>query len=549
MSFFCFVLKLILLTKTGSQKKMNGTSFTLSEKIKALTPLLKAFKSKQTLFLLMLVSICFIGWLAVSFIPNKYESSAKVYADTRSLLKPLLHGIAVHSDKDEDIRIIAQNLLSRPNLESIAMESGLYLNYPTPESYEVFLMNFQKEIQLIGSRRQNLFTISYRHNDARIAKKVVELTLQKLVDSTVFQSRADSDIATDFLVSQIAEQLIKLETIEQELVKFKRDNQAYLSYGNSYMQEISSIRQSLRDVDIKITEKRAELDSLQSIATNNTVDNSDNPSSTIATPYDAQIGQLAEVLTSLKIKYTSQHPDIQEIEAVINDLKEKQMEYRDEVLKVASQGLYSGSESNLTSGLSLISDNVIKTRTELNALSARRDSLLVWLDDRLNLINVIPDVEARLTALTREYESTREMYSNLLKRRDSAELSRNVNENTNEVKFRVLEPPTQPLVPSGTSRTVYYFVVAFFAIFFSTLISLGASQVNSKINSIEHIRQITDLKIVGTFKMYGESVYKSFLSTLILVFVVLSLLFCLSILVFHEYMTGQSILYWIKGGL
>lgn len=528
---------------------MDGTAFSLGEKLRALTPLLRAIFSKKKIFLVTLLLISFLGWLAVSFMPNKYESSSKVYADTRSLLRPLLHGIAVHSDTDEEIRIIAQNLLSRPNLEEIARESGLYLRYPTPESYEVFLMNFQKDIQLVGSRRQNLFTISYKHVDARTAQKVVELTLQKLVDSTVGQSRVENDIATDFLTSQIAEQLVKLESIEKELVKFKQDNQAYLSYGNSYMQDVSSTRQALREVDIKITEKKAELESIKHSVHPASASDVSGRLVNIVTPYDSQIGQLVETLTTLKIKYTSQHPDLQEIEAILNELRVKQSEYRDNALKSAASGLYVNSDPSEVSGLSSMSDSVLRVRSELNALLARRASLSSWLDDRLNLINVIPDVEARLTSLTREYESTRELYSNLLKRRDSAELSKNVNENTNEVKFRVIEPPSQPLVPAGPSRSIYYALVLFFAFVVSVVVAFGCSQFNTRINGLEHVKQISKIKVIAHFKMYGENRKIGFIKKLLFSVVLFSLFFSLFLLIAHEHATGQSVLYWIKGGL
>ena len=69
--------------------------------------------------------VCCIGWFFVLAMPNVYESSAKVFVDTRTALQPILQGIGVEHDVNAEVNRVQQALLSRPQLEEIARRTKL----------------------------------------------------------------------------------------------------------------------------------------------------------------------------------------------------------------------------------------------------------------------------------------------------------------------------------------------------------------------------------------------------------------------------------------
>jgi len=79
--------------------------------------------------------VCPLGLFFVSQMPDVYESKARVYADTRSMLQPLLRGLAVQTDPDTEIQMIAKTLLSRPNLEEIARNTDLDIAANSPQEF------------------------------------------------------------------------------------------------------------------------------------------------------------------------------------------------------------------------------------------------------------------------------------------------------------------------------------------------------------------------------------------------------------------------------
>src|SRR5215470_8480041 len=77
--------------------------------------------------------ICLAGWLVVALLPSKYLATARIYVDTETLLSPLLKGIAVDVDMNQQIEVMQRTLLSRPNLQKVLRATELDLLIRTPQ--------------------------------------------------------------------------------------------------------------------------------------------------------------------------------------------------------------------------------------------------------------------------------------------------------------------------------------------------------------------------------------------------------------------------------
>ena len=69
--------------------------------------------------------VCIFGWIAVLMIPGRYDTSARVYVDTTSVLRPLLEGLAVAPRTSNEVEMVRRVLLSRPRLEKVIDETAL----------------------------------------------------------------------------------------------------------------------------------------------------------------------------------------------------------------------------------------------------------------------------------------------------------------------------------------------------------------------------------------------------------------------------------------
>jgi polysaccharide chain length determinant protein (PEP-CTERM system associated) len=166
--------------------------------------------------------ICPIGFFYVLTLPDVYESDAQVYVDTRSVLQPLLRGMVAGSNPEQEIQMMARTLLSRANIEIIARQSDLDITVNGNEEYNKLIVELTDDIDLKGTGRDNIYTISYANESAEMARTVVQETLDLFVEGSLGSSRKDTDTTTRFLDEQIAEYENELAESEQRLADFQR---------------------------------------------------------------------------------------------------------------------------------------------------------------------------------------------------------------------------------------------------------------------------------------------------------------------------------------
>src|SRR5262245_54931237 len=68
------------------------------------------------------------GVVAILMMPDQYEATARMYVDTQTVLKPLMTGLAVQPDVDQQVGMLSRTLLSRPNMEKLVRMADLDLD-------------------------------------------------------------------------------------------------------------------------------------------------------------------------------------------------------------------------------------------------------------------------------------------------------------------------------------------------------------------------------------------------------------------------------------
>jgi polysaccharide chain length determinant protein (PEP-CTERM system associated) len=197
-----------------------------------------------------------IGAAIVMAIPNKYEATARVFVDTQSILKPLMAGLAVQPNVDQQVQMMARTLISRPNVERVVRMSDLDLQTRNPQEREQMIDELIKKIDFKPSAGNNLYNVAYKDNDPEAARKVVQSLLSIFVESNLGDKRRDSDQARRFIDEQIALYQKKLIDAESALKDFKIRNlqvmpnmaEDYVTIAGNAQKDLDLARLELRQL-------------------------------------------------------------------------------------------------------------------------------------------------------------------------------------------------------------------------------------------------------------------------------------------------------------
>ena len=460
--------------------------------------LAKGIWIKKRHVIIMSWLICPLGFLMVATLPDEYTSKAQVYVDTRSVLQPLLKGLAIQSDPDSEVKMMARTLLSRSNVETIARESDLDITTNTANEFEDLVTQLAYEIQLKSAGRDNIYNISYEHTNAVTAQRVVQETLDLFVEGSLGNNRRDTDTAGRFLEEQITEYEARLSESEQRLANFKRQYNNILPLSGTYYSRLQTLNSELEATVLSIRQTNEQVDSLKSqiknqvASTNLGVTNQED--SVLKTRYDDRIKNLEEELDKLKLRFTDKHPDVVETKQLLESLEASRQREVDAFL-AAAEGDIQGPMNELTQEIRL---EMSRLQSEIASLSVKEADLKTKIAELESKVDLIPQIEAESTALNRDYDILKKKYEELLARREAADLSRRAEVSAEELQFRIIEPPMVPNKPSGPHRIILYTVVLILG--FGTGIGLAflISQLSPVLVRPKQLLRLSDYPVWGT---------------------------------------------------
>lgn len=440
--------------------------------------------------------IILIGWFIVARMPDQYKASARVYVNTDTILRPLLRGLTVETNVNQRLSLMTKTLLSRPNLEKVARMTDLDLRAKSPEAMERLLNQLGSHISIRSTRRENLYTISYEHHDPQLAKRVVQALLTIFVESTLGETRADSDSAQKFIDQQIKVYQSRLVTAENRLMDFKRKHMGLLpGQGGGFFERLQAAisDRSKSELALKEAKKRRNELKRQLDDSEESVALYAQPSTPVTSALDVRIENLQTQLDQLLLKYTEQYPDVKQIEATIKALKKQKVEELSVLANSPRPDV--GKENPMQQQLQLA---LGEADANIAAMNVRVEEYSNRVKKLQQMVNTLPVVETELKRLNRNYAINKKNYNVLVSRKESAKLSEEAGQTGDDVRFRVIDPPRVPLKPSGPNRLMYSSLVLFAGLGIGLAIAFLLSQLSPAVHDRRTLRQLTGLPVFGS---------------------------------------------------
>ncbi|MGH8315998.1 MAG: XrtA system polysaccharide chain length determinant, partial [Steroidobacterales bacterium] len=241
-------------------------------------------------------------------IPDRYEASARVYVDTQTLLRPLLEGVSIQPNLDQQVVLMSRTLISRPNVEKLVRMADLDLAAKSNAAREELIDSVMKGLHLSGNASTNIYIISYRDEKPEQARKVVQALLTIFVDSSLGDKRVDTRTAVRFVDEQIKQYGDTLNATQDRLKAFKLKYMGVAGQGNTdYFGRLSKLNEVIDSTRLELRAAEESRDSYKrELAGEAPVLQPEGPVAaiTVATPeLDARLAALKGQLDALLRKY------------------------------------------------------------------------------------------------------------------------------------------------------------------------------------------------------------------------------------------------------
>lgn len=450
-----------------------------------------------------------VAWLAglaganyIFLTPDRYEATARVYVDTQSILQPLLTGLTIQPNVEQEVAILSRTLISRPNLQKLVRMTDMDLQVKTTDEREALIDGLMRTL-FIRNVGNNLYTIGFTHEQPAQAGRVVQALLSIFVESGLSGKSSDSGQAKRFIEEQIKAYEQKLAEAENRLKEFKLKNLDINAAGGDFFGNLSGVVESMRQARLQLEEALQKRDALKQQMNDEEARPAPQApaeqSPAVATPeLDARISALSKNMDEMLLRYTENHPDVVNTRRIIKEVEAQRDEERKRLTEEIEKRRQTGGAvaagnpvyPQLKLALAEAEAQVAGLRARVTDYDRRHAALL-------ERARSVPEREAEFAALNRDYAIQKRNYEDLVSRRETANISGEMGAATGFADFRIIDPPRVSPTPVAPNRKMLVPLVL--------LASLGAGFAAAYLFSVVHptVHDSRGLKRVGQRPVLG----------------------------------------------
>ena len=431
--------------------------------------------------------------------PKNYTAKTTIIVDEKNIIDPLLAGRAVAVDVTVYKKLAAQILYSRKTLLKILETGGWLENNPSDLDIEKMSERVMKKTRIVGAGR-NLVRIEYTDVNAVRAYKVTKKYGELFINDSVISKEEESRAAFEFINKQVKEYHTKLTDVETKIKIYRSENPDARPGDEAQVStRINELRESIEKTSLDYQEAKIKLTSLEKQL-------SGEADITISLSREGQIrtrmAELHSKLDTLRLNYHESYPDIVRIKEQIEQLRNSIVSEKGRRLKAKAEAK-AGGEIYVDEGISSsplyekLRAGISETKTEVETLRTRLKERKARLKHELDRSKRIHGGEATMVELTRDYQVNRDIYQDLLRRRENARVSMNLNRDRQETVIKTHEPAVIPLRPNGL-RFIHFMIGGIiFGLALPFGVLYGFQQVDPRIRNSGIITEKNNIPVIA----------------------------------------------------
>jgi len=385
------------------------------------------------------------GW------PKTYTASSTIFVEEKNIIQPLMQDAAVATNVVDRARMARETLFSRRIMEQVMLISGWTRPEATDLEKEKAADILTKKTAVINVGK-NLVKVEVRDNDAQRAFLTTKAFAEIFIKESLGTQSQESQSAFEFIDRQVKEYHDKLTGAESSLKDFRSQHvDARPGTEAAVSTRIAALQTAIEKSSLDLKEAQIRKASIEKQLSGEAEVTA---SVTREGQLVARAAELQGQLETLRLSYHDTYPDIVRLKHQVSDLKEQIVEERRR-REVARNQPRTGEQPLADDSVRInpiyqrLRSELLTTNTEIETLSTRLNESKKRMEEEISRARRVHGGEAILAELTRDYEVNRDIYQDLLRRREKARVSMHLNQDKQGLTVRIQEPAALPLQPSG----------------------------------------------------------------------------------------------------
>lgn len=426
--------------------------------------------------------------------PKQYTSSTTILVEESDIIEPLMEGRAVPTTVVDRAAIAREVAFSRKVLNQILASEGFLDGNPTPLEQERLMNGIVGRTEISNPRDNlNLIQISYSDEDPQRAYAVTKRFADLVMQESALAKQIESRKAYEFIDSQVGQYRGRLTASEKKLADYR------LAHPDARPGSEEEVSRRIAELRAEVDRSRMDLVDQGSqagvMSSHLSREAAMGPSAARSSQVRTRLMELQAERDALAAKYTDQHPDLISVQQQMDDL---QAQARNGSGSSATQGLGSTSSDPMFGD---IRGRLAEAQSRRAASASRVALGQTLLAEELARSNRIYAAAGELGALTRDFEVNRNLYQDLLDRRENARLSMNLDAQSGGLNFRIQEPAAIPLQATGVRLMHVAIAGLVLAIALPLVLLFGWIKYDPRVRSPSQIEHGAGLPVLGSIPM------------------------------------------------
>src|SRR5438552_2247794 len=455
----------------------------------------------------------------LAFLPNIYRSTATVLVARQQVPETFVQPTAT-SALETRLHTISQEILSRSRLEALINRFGLYADLrkrvPVEEVIERMRRDTKLELKSVEQRGQReatvAFTISYQGSDPGTVSLVTNTLASFYIEENLKARERQATGTADFLKVQLGETKKRLDEQEQRVSEFKRRHLGELPQQmDANLATLERLHTQLRlnaDNQTRAAERRQALSSQLAEAESLLATPPAAPSGPAAAPPESaelRLTRLKEDLTKLRTQFSEKYPDVTllaaevaALESEVADAKSRERELADAKSREpkTEEKPAAPQAGPLTPYVLRLKEALGEVEAEIRIVKGEDQRLRDGIAAYQARVENVPRREQEFRELSRDYESTRELYQSLLKRYEEAQLAESMEQRQKGEQFRVLDPALPSPEPAAPNRVRLLLMALLGSLGLAVGAVVLAEHVDTSFHTVDELRAFSAVPVL-----------------------------------------------------